>query len=558
MSPFDFPKTLARLVSEWENECIEFKEASNDYDTDKIGRYVSALANEANLRARESAWLVFGVSNKTRKPVGTDYREDTARLHGLKQQIHQDTKPSHGLREIHEGQFDGKRLLLFEIPASPRGTPVSWKGHYYARSGESLGPLELTKLDQIRAQSPAEDWSAGICSTATLADLDSTALAKARAQYGQRYATQAASIPDGDDAAFLDRAKITIKGSLTRTALLLLGKEESVHHLLPSVGEITWKLEGEERSYQHFGPPFILTTSHVFQRIRNLRLKLLPFNQLLPVEVDKYEQDAVLEALHNCVAHQDYSLHSRIILTERPDRLIFENAGSFFEGTPTDYVLTERSPQHYRNRFLTVAMRTLGMIDTMGYGIRDMFLSQRRRYLPLPDYDLSDPGKVRLTLYGRFIDENYSRLLLARTDLPLPDVLAIDQLQKGSDRQIDGETLKHLRKDGLVEGRKPNLHVAAEIAAATDEKAGYIRARAFDDRYYRDLILEYLRKFESGTRTEFFDLLAPKLSDLLGEAQKARKIGNLLQLLKKRGIVEVEGTTRAGVWRLSKTTPSAD
>ena len=203
-------------------------------------------------------------------------------------------------------------------------------------------------------------------------------------------------------------------------------------------------------------------------------------------------------------------------------------------------------------------MRTFGMIDTMGYGIRDMFLSQRRRYLPLPDYDLSDPGKVRLTLYGRFIDENYSRLLLARTDLPLPDVLAIDQLQKGSDRQIDGETLKHLRKDGLVEGRKPNLHVAAEIAAATDEKAGYIRARAFDDRYYRDLILEYLRKFESGTRTEFFDLLAPKLSDLLGEAQKARKIGNLLQLLKKRGIVEVEGTTRAGVWRLSKTTPSDD
>ena len=115
-----------------------------------------------------------------------------------------------------------------------------------------------------------------------------------------------------------------------------------------------------------------------------------------------------------------------------------------------------------------------------------------------------------------------------------------------------------MRKDGLVEGRKPNLHVAAEIAAATDEKAGYIRAGAFDDRYYRDLILEYLRKFESGTRTEFFDLLAPKLSDLLGEAQKARKIGNLLQFLKKRGIVEVEGTTRAGVWRLSKEPPSAD
>lgn len=548
MTSADFQKTYDRLVSQWENECVEFKEAGNDYDTDKIGRYVSALANEANLRARESAWLVFGVRNKTRKAVGTDYREDTARLHGLKQQIHQDTKPSHGLREIHEGLINGKRIILFEIPASPRGTPVSWKGHYYARSGESLGPLELTKLDQIRAQSPVEDWSAGICPTATLADLDPAALAKARDQFARKYPNQ--ELP-ADDLAFLDRAKVTIEGRITRTALLLLGKEESVHHLLPSIGEITWKLEGEERSYQHFGPPFLLTTSLVFQRIRNLRLKLLPFNQLLAVEVDKYEQASVLEALHNCIAHQDYSLHARVILTERPDRLVFENAGSFFEGKPTDYVLSDRSPEHYRNRFLTVAMRTLGMIDTMGYGIRDIYLSQRRRYLPLPDYDLSDPAKVRLIIYGRFIDENYSRLLLANTEISLGDVFAVDLLQKGQDRDISEETLRHLRKEGLVEGRKPHLHVAASIAAATGEKAEYIRARAFDDSWYCDLILRYLKEFDAGTKADFHALLSPKFSDLMNEQQKRKKVGNLLQSLKKRGIVEVEGSTRAGVWRLA-------
>lgn len=552
MTSAEFQKTYDLLVSQWENECVEFKEAGNDYDTDKVGRYVSALANEANLRAKDSAWLVFGVNNKSRKAVGTDYREDHGRLHGLKQQIHQDTKPAHGLREIHVGLIDGKRILLFEIPASPRGTPVSWKGHYYARSGESLGPLELTKLDQIRAQSPAEDWSAGICPTATLADLDPAALAKARDQFARKYPNQ--ELP-ADDLAFLDRAKVTIEGRITRTALLLLGKEVSVHHLLPSIGEITWKLEGEERAYQHFGPPFLLTTSLVFQRIRNLRLKLLPFNQLLAVEVDKYEQASVLEALHNCIAHQDYSLHARIILTERADRLVFENAGSFFEGKPTDYVLSDRSPEHYRNRFLTVAMRTLGMIDTMGYGIRDIYLSQRRRYLPLPDYDLTDPAKVHLTIYGRFIDENYSRLLLGRTELPLSDVFSIDLLQKGQDRQIDEETLKHLRKDGLVEGRKPHLHVAAEIAAATDEKADYIRARAFDDRYYRDLILEYLKKFQTGTKAEFYDLLAPKFSDLMSDEQKQAKTGWLLRSLKKQKLIEVDGKTRGALWRLNPAAP---
>ena len=62
---------LESLIRNWEDETIEFKEASNDFDTDKIGRYVSALSNEANLSDEPSAWLVFGVRNKTRKVVGT-------------------------------------------------------------------------------------------------------------------------------------------------------------------------------------------------------------------------------------------------------------------------------------------------------------------------------------------------------------------------------------------------------------------------------------------------------------------------------------------------------
>ncbi len=243
-------------------------------------------------------------------------------------------------------------------------------------------------------------------------------------------------------------------------------------------------------------------------------------------------------------------MESRIILTERPDRLIFTNAGSFFEGVPTDYVLSERSPEHYRNRFLTVAMRSLGMIDTMGYGIRDIYLSQRRRYLPLPDYDLSHPHKVSLTLHGKFIDENYSRLLLANTGITLSDTLAIDLLQKGQDRQIDDGTLKHLRKEGLVEGRKPHLHIAANIAAATGEKAEYIRARAFDDTWYSDLVLNYLREFGTASKADIYGLLEPKLSDLMNDSQKSKKLGKLLQTMKRKGLIELEGKTRAGIWKL--------
>lgn len=59
--------TLYGVIDNWENKVIQFKEAGKDYDRDKIGRYFSALSNEAYLRGLQYVWLVFGVSNKERK-----------------------------------------------------------------------------------------------------------------------------------------------------------------------------------------------------------------------------------------------------------------------------------------------------------------------------------------------------------------------------------------------------------------------------------------------------------------------------------------------------------
>jgi ATP-dependent DNA helicase RecG len=178
-----------------------------------------------------------------------------------------------------------------------------------------------------------------------------------------------------------------------------------------------------------------------------------------------------------------------------------------------------------------------------------MWKGQASRYLPLPDFDLSEPGHVKLRLQGRFIDENYSRALLTHADLPWPDVLALDKVQKGT--LPDEETVQELRHQGLVEGRKPRLHVAADIAAATDTEAEYIRHRAFDDRYFCDLILDYLKTFKEGQRADFERLLEGKLSDLLNKKQKAYKIARLLQKLRREGKIQIEGQTKAGIWRLS-------
>jgi ATP-dependent DNA helicase RecG len=543
---------LAELIATWENEVVEFKQAGNDYDTDKIGEYFSALSNEANLRCVERAWLVFGVNNKTRAVVGSDYRPEPERLQGLKSQIAQSTEPSITFRNIHVLSHLAGRVVLFEVPAAPRGIPIAWKGHYFARAGESRTSLGLDKLDEIRQQTIAEDWTAQVVPGATLADLDEAALNKARESFAQKYANRfaAADVMGWPMATFLDRARVTQNGQITRTALLLLGKPESAWHLSPHPAQLTWKLEGPERAYEHFGPPFLLNTSRLYQRIRNIQLRLLPQDELLPVEVSKYDQKIVLEALHNCIAHQDYARNGRVVVTELPDRLLFENEGAFFEGQPDDYIQGDKVPRRYRNPFLAQAMAELNMIDTMGYGIHDMHARQARRYFPLPDYDLGEAGSVKITIYGGVVDPAYSRLLIQKTDLPFVDVLALDRVQKKL--PIPDEAVARLKRAGLIEGRKPHFHVSAIIAKATASKADYIRTRAQDDEFYAKLLTDYLGKFGEASRAEINRLLLDKLSDSLTHDQKITKINNLLTKLRRRGVILNAGVDSAPRWQLAE------
>nr|WP_221762979.1 RNA-binding domain-containing protein [Chlorobium phaeovibrioides] len=541
---------LEGLIRHWESEVVEFKQAGKDYSTDKIGEYFSALANESNVRGMEGAWLVFGVNNKTRSITGSDYRVDPERLQRTKMQIAENTEPSLTFRNIYDLQQDGGRVVMFEIPAAPRGMPIAWKGHYYARAGESLTHLGLDKLDEIRQQTSTTDWSAQPVPEAEPKHLDERALQTARESFARKYANRFSEedVLSWPLQTFLDRAKLTRDGNLTRTAILLLGKPEAAYLLSPHPAQMTWKLEGPELAYEHFGPPFLQNTTALYQKIRNIQLRMLPDDALLAVEVSKYDRKVVLEALHNCIAHQDYTRNGRILVTERSDKLILENEGGFFEGEPKDYATGEKTPRRYRNPFLAQAMAELNMIDTMGYGIYAMHIGQARRYFPMPDYDLREPTAVKMTVYGSVVDPAYSRMLIQKTDLPLDEILALDRVQKKL--PLADDVIKRLRRDGLIEGRKPNLFVSASIATVTARKAEYIRARAQDDDYYCKLITDYLKKFGGASRKEIDRLLVAKLSEALGPEQKKRKVANLLTKLRRSSLIRNEGSRAQPLWAI--------
>jgi ATP-dependent DNA helicase RecG len=536
-----------------ETEWIEFKEARTNFDFDDIGKYFSALSNEANLNRKSAGWLIFGVTDKPpRVIVGSDYRNTPPGLDRLKQKIAQHTNHQMAFVAIHELIVEGKRVVMFEIPPAARGIPTTWNGVAYGRVHESLAPLALYEIEEIRSQAPQDDWSAKVCEGATLADLDPEAIAFAREKYKEKHPDLAGEVDGWDNGTFLTKAKVCVQGRVTNAAIILLGRSEAANLLSPAIAQITWVLrdtDGVEVDYAHFGLPLILAVDRVFRKVRNLTIRYISGETLFPLEVSQYDPWVIREALHNCIAHQDYQQSARITVTERPGSLTFTNRGEFIPGTVLSVIERDVPPDRYRNPFLANAMVELKMIDTIGSGIKRMFRIQRDRNFPMPDYDLDEEGVVRVTIHGRVIDENYTRMLVKRKELTLTDVIALDKVQKG--HPITPEERTILRKKKLIEGRYPNLYVSESVAAEIDTKADYIRKRPFDRAHFKSMVVAYLRTYHEARLAEIEDLLLDKVSDALNEDQRRHFIKDLLQEMRKEGTIKTIGKTKGAKWVLT-------
>lgn len=542
---------LLSLIEKNENEYVEYKEAKNNFDFNELGRYFSALSNGANLQCKQFAWLVFGVSNKTHDFVNTNYRRN-GNLNGLKKDIMQSTNDNMTFLDIYDFEIDGNRIVMFKIPAAI-GIPTTWKGIAYDRSDDALIPLNDTKRNTILSTVNI-DWSRQIVDGITVEDLDKNAILKAREQFKKKNENKsiADEIDNMDDITFLNKAKVLLNGRVTRAAWLLLGNEDTNTYVENYIPTITWKLQEGTNiiDYEHFTIPFIITMEKASEKIRNLRYRYMPSQaSLFPNEVDKYDINILRELLNNAIAHQDYRKAGRVNILEMKDKIMIINEGNFIPQT-VDTLITNEGyvPPYYRNPFLAQAMVNLNMIDTAGMGIRRSFEKLRERFFPMPDYDLSEESRVKVTIYGKIIDEKYSKLLLENTDLSLVEVMLLDRVQKNV--AITKEQSDLLRKNNLIEGRYPNIYVSKGISEIVNEKTAYIKKSGFDDKYYKDLVLQYLNKFETISKIDLDNLLLDKLPDSLNDEQKKRKIKYLVNecLQNKENLVKNIGTNRYPVW----------
>jgi len=529
-----------------ETEWVEFKEAKDQLDLNKLGKYFSALSNEAHLQHKECGFLVLGVDDKKHNIVGTRWRENNHE--GLKQEISIHTTGNMSFIKIDEIQCSEGRVLMFKIPAAPKGMPIAWQGHYYGRNGESLVALSVDEMDRIRGS--LHDWSEDICHGATLDDLEVDAIDFAKGEFVKKHPALEAEIRTWDNKTFLNKAKLSIKGDLTKAAILLLGKPESAHFLSPYIGKMTWIVKDEknkELDYEHFDPPFLLASERLRQKIRNLKYRYMPDTTLFPEEILKYDPWVLREALHNCIAHQDYTLHGKIVVVEKPDELIFSNMGSFLPGSIEKVIEEDSPPKQYRNPYLVNAMACLNMIDTIGSGIKRMYETQRERFFPMPTYDLKE-REVTVRILGKILNPLYTNLLRENKEIELGSIILLDYVQKGI--RVSKGAHKYLKNLKLVEGRYPNLYLSSNVHKTLNKKADYIKKKGFDDVFYEAMIIKYLQEYKKATRQDIENLLLEKIPDIFAHDQKKKKISNMLQKMRRMGQIDKAGGRRYAEWIL--------
>ena len=543
---------------EGESEWLEFKtnisESHASITYERVGCYLSGLSNSACLKYQDHGYLVLGVQDGIWEVVGTNLVMPEAKINNQNYELwlRKNLDPMLNF-EIEEFDYaPGVHIVIFEIPAT-RSVPVEFKNEAYVRIGSNLTKLKDFPDFLRQIFNSGIDWTAQVVEDATIEDLDRDAIAEARKQYKELHKDKEEECDGWDDVTFLNKAKLTINGKVTNAALILVGKSESEHFLSPHVCQIRWvQKDGGDENLNHeiMGIPMVLAVSKLAGLIFNMRYEYTIEGSMFPDTMKMYDVFTLREPICNCIAHQDYMKNARIEVIEYVrEKLIFRNHGQFIPSSVEDVVISDSPESHYRNPFLCEAMKNIHMIETEGGGIRKLFIQQKKRFFPMPDYDLTDE-KVRVEIGAKVMDEEFARILVNNPMLKLSDIMLLDKVQKGL--KLTTEQVAYLRKQNFVEGRKNSLYLSAKVVAPTKHvglKTDYIRNKSFDDEYFRNLIVEYIKKFGKAKRGEIDQLLLDKLSDVLTYDQKIRKIGKLLTSLRERNEIEI-GEKRA--WILKK------
>lgn len=519
-------ETVEALIAGGETLTVEFKSDKHKSLSDRdIYETIVCLANSAG------GVLLIGVEDN-RRVVGSRERHDgTTDPRRLQAAIFNNTIPRINTRvSLH--LVNDVQVIAIEVDACPEICAT--------QDGKCLRRIEGVQGPECQPFYPHEhasrrgdlgliDHSAQRVDGATWADLDPLEIERLRQTIERRRGDQAL-LPLDDRQLVQALQLVESHGTVlvpNVAGLLLLGREPVLRRTVPT-NEVAFQVLNAHRDVlmnDWFYSPILKTLEAVEERFKARNSEQEVMVGLFRLPIPDYSLEAFREAVNNAVLHRDYARLGAVHIQLHADHLFITNPGGFLDGITVDNLLVHEPKP--RNPRLASAFRRIGLVETTGRGVDEIYRGQAQFGRPLPDYRLSNHEGVRLELRGgeanlKFVTLVYEQSRAGYT-LSFEELVALNHLQ--DERRVDAEmlgrliqrgeahargTLERLVEHGLVEARGERrgrvYHLSAPLYRELGEPAGYVRMRGFDSIQQEHMILQYASAHGRITRREVADL----------------------------------------------------
>lgn len=533
------PMTIEELLEAKEGESIQFKEAKNRFDSGEAARCCCALANCGG------GELVFGITDKRpRQVVGSSAFDQPERTRmGLIDKLKI-------MVDFQLYEYQGKRVLTFNVASRPLGLPVQCDGVAWWYEGDSLIPMP----EEIRRKIYAEagfDFSGSICPNANLDDLDEEAIETFRDRWVTKSGNQRLTSLSAEQL-LRDCEAITDDG-ITYAALVLFGKRESLGKYLPQA-EIVFEYRSSEVSgpasqREEFRVGFFSCYNRLWELI-NLRNDKQHYQEgFFVYDIPTFNERVVREAILNAVSHRNYQMGGSVFIRQYQNRLVVESPGGFPNGITLENILDRQLP---RNRRIAEILALCGLVERSGQGMNLIYELNIKEAKQLPDFTGTDENFVSLTLNGLVLDMKMLSLINQIGNdrmeiLSTGDFLTINELyHEQSVTESLKPCLKKLMDLGIVEHIGRNKYVLARSLYTAAGKPGiHTRVVGLDRDTNKELLLKHIRK-NGDKGTPFKELQQVLLGHNRGQIQV------LMRELRADGRIDCKGKTSAARWFLTE------
>jgi ATP-dependent DNA helicase RecG len=536
--PVTRPEQFEKYLSEPEGARLEFKEAKNRYDFEKLKEYCVALANEGG------GIIILGVTDKRpRQIVGTTAFEEPGRTEAG---LHENLGHRIPVEELH---YQGKRILLIHVPGRLPGCAWNLKGRYFKRAGDELTSINDHELKQIFAET-GPDFTAELVPHASFQDLQPAAVLEFRKRWHKK--SPSLNIASRDPEQVLADAELTVDGAITYAALILMGRPAAIGRFLAQA-EVIFEYRSSEAAgpaadREEFREPFLLFHDRLWNKI-NLRNDRQSFQQdFFRYDIPTFDETSIREALLNAICHRDYRAGGSVFIRQYARRLEVVSPGGFPPGITQENIADQQNP---RNRRLAEALNRCGFIERSGQGINLMIEQAVRHTKPLPDFSKSATHEVFLTLAGTVQNPAFLRYIERLGEAALSafqtlDFLVLEVLSRGLPLTESMKTrLPALIDAGAVEsqgrGKGQRFFLSRAIYEVMGTPGTHTRQLGLDNETNKELLLKHLRSCgDMGAKMSELEQVLP--------AQSRASILRMLNDLRGEQRAVLAGKSRARRW----------